>query len=133
LNDKIGPAIDVLLARMKPGVCWKRTNWSLSRTNERNQYPDRGVSRLTADSTVHDMWLRIEHQALASLPESRGVLFGIRLQHVPFSEVLQDPVAAQRLRGAIETMPTDVQQYLNQGPVRDRLLAVLAGESMASL
>jgi hypothetical protein len=118
---------------MKPGVCWKRTNWSISRTNERNQYPDRGVSRLTADCTVHDMWLRIEHQALVPLPESRGVLFGIRLQHVPFAEVLQDPVAAERLRYAIETMPADVQQYLNQGPARDRLLAVLGGESMNSL
>jgi hypothetical protein len=131
LNEKIGSAIDVLLARLKPGGCLKRSNWTLSRTSELNQYPDRGVTRLTADCTLHDIWLRVEHQALVSLPESRGVLFGIRIQNVPIQEVLRNPAAVQRLRSAIETMPDELHAYKQQSLVRDRLLAMFDEDSQS--
>ncbi len=131
LNEKIGSAIDVLLARMKPGGCLRRSNWTLSRTNELNQYPEREVTRLTADCRLQDIWLRMEHQALVSLPESRGVLFGIRIQHVSLEEALRNPLASERVRSAIETMPEEVHQYRQQAPLRDRLLAMLRDASPA--
>lgn len=131
LNDKIGPSIDALLERMKPGASWKRSNWSLTRTNELNQYPERGLSRLDANCTMENVWLRMEHQALVSLPESRGVLFGIRIQNLPFRDLLKIPVAASRLQRAIETMPVDVLEYKVPLAAVERVLAMLKSSTAA--
>jgi dimethylamine monooxygenase subunit A len=125
LNDAIGPAIDTFLLRMKPGTCWTRSNWNLSRTCELNQYPERNVTRVPADCTANDVWLRMEHQALVSLPATGGVLFGIRLEHVPFTALHQFPALVQRLRTAIETIPEDMLRYKCSGVPRDRLLSLL--------
>lgn len=131
LNDRIGASIDALLQRMKPGASWKRSNWSLTRTNELNQYPERGVTRLEAECTAETIWLRMEHQALVSLPDSRGVLFGIRIQNVAFQDLLQRPEVAGRLRRTIESMPADAREYKIPSAAVERVLTILKSASSA--
>jgi hypothetical protein len=126
LNAAIGASIDTLLAHLKPDGTLRRSNWSLCRTPELNQHPDRHLPALSADSTVDDVWLRIEDQALMSLADAGGLLFGIRLRHIPFRELLRNAVASQRLRGAIETMPPEILCYKGLTSIRDRLLQWLA-------
>jgi hypothetical protein len=126
LNTAIGASIDTLLAHLKPDGTLTRSNWSMCRTPESNQHPDRHLPALSADCAVDEVWLRIEDQALMSLVDAGGLLFGIRLRHIPVREVLRDAVASRRLRAAIETMPGEIVNYKGLTSIRDRLLQWLA-------
>jgi hypothetical protein len=125
LNPQIGPSINSFLAKMQPGVAWLRANWGLSRTPELNQHPDRGLPKLNATVGLEEVWLRVEHQALVSLPRTGGVLFGIRLANHPLAEVKQDAELARRLCLALETMPEAMAHYKGLVPARHRLLVLL--------
>ena len=102
-------------------------------TLERNQHPDRRLCKLDADTGIDEFWLRIEDQALVPLPEAAGVLFGIRIRHISFRDVLASAVACERLRTAIETMSPEVLDYKNLAAVRDRVVDWLrSGPACAS-
>ncbi len=122
LNAAIGTSIDTLLAHMKPHGTLIRSNWSMCRTPELNQHPDRHLPALNADCAADDVWLRIEDQALMSLADAGGLLFGIRLRHIPLRELRQNAVASGRLKKAIETMPEEMVRYKGLASIRERLL-----------
>jgi len=125
LNAQLGQSVNSFLAKMQPGVAWLRANWGLSRTPELNQHLDRGLPKLDATVGLEEVWLRVEHQALVSLPRTGGVLFGIRLANHPLVEVKQDAELARRLCLALETMPEAMAQYKGLVPARHRLLELL--------
>jgi dimethylamine monooxygenase subunit A len=127
LNDSIGPAIHKFLAGLKPGVASLRHNWGLSPSAELNQHPDRNPPRFDAALRADEVWLRVEHQALVALPQSKGILFGIRLVNHSLAEVKADTVAAKRLARALETMPEEMARYKNFAAVRATLIRLLAG------
>jgi hypothetical protein len=129
LNANIGAPIDNFLSRMKPG-CWERSNWGMARSDQRNQHPDLHLLGLSADTIIDDVWLRIEDQALVPLPEVAGVLFGIRVRHVQLGEVIQNPIARERLRTAIETMSPEMMAYKNLTTIRQRLVGWLSAPSI---
>jgi hypothetical protein len=121
LNESIGPGIHKFLAGLKPGAASLRHNWGLARSAELNHHPDRSLPRLDADTPADEVWLRVEHQALVALPQSGGILFGIRVVNHAFAEVCADPMARARLRRALETMPDDVASYKGLATIRPRL------------
>ncbi|MEK7707513.1 MAG: heme-dependent oxidative N-demethylase subunit alpha family protein [Verrucomicrobiota bacterium] len=127
LNDSIGPAIHKFLAGLKPGVAWLRHNWGLSRSPELNQHPDRGLPRLDKKVQADEVWLRVERHALVALPQSKGILFGIRIENHSLREVKADAVAARRLVHALETMPEEMARYKNLADARATLIRLLAG------
>lgn len=126
LNHTLGAQIDVFLARIRPGAAWLRSNWGLSASPELNQRPDRKLPRLTPELSLQEVWLRVERQALVSLPKSSGVLFGIRIQSERLSSLVeQSPAAAAGLARAIRTMPEDVARYKGIAVARVHLLSEL--------
>lgn len=125
LNASIGPAIHKFLAGLKPGVASLRHNWGLSRSVELNHHPDRGVPRLDASVSESEVWLRVEHQALVALPQSGGILFGIRIVNYPLAEVRKDSTVAARLCRALETMPEAMARYKNLAGARQRIVQFL--------
>ena len=125
LNAAIGPAIHKFLAGIKPGIAWLRHNWGLSRSPELNQHPDRSLPRLDANVALAEVWLRVEHQALISLPKSGGILFGIHLKNYPLTDVRRDVEACSRFSRALETMPEEMASYKGIAKVRARLLELL--------
>lgn len=125
LNDALGQQIDAFLAKIKPDIAWMRENWGLSASPELNQHPARSLPRLQPDCSIDQIWLRIEHQALVGLPQSKGVLFGIRLSINPLSEVRQHRQAAQAIRRELETMPDDMAEYKNILNAKPRILELL--------
>jgi hypothetical protein len=129
LTASIGESVDSFLSRMKPRGCWTRSNWSITRTSKRNQHPDLRLPEFTGDSGVDEVWLRIEDQALVSLPEVAGLLFGIRIGHISFRDVLQNAVACDRLRTTIETMTPEMLRYKNIAVIRDRIVKWLWRDS----
>ena len=57
------------------------------------------------------VWLRVERQTLARLPDTDSILFTIRIHRWPLARLAALPEAVTRLRQAMETMPPDLQQY----------------------
>ena len=125
LNAQIGPQIRSFLDKLKPGLAWGRTNWGLSRSSELNQHPERRLPRIDQSASVDQIWLRIEHQALAALPGNGGILFGIRISMHPLAAVRADPIAARRLQRALRTMPEAVARYKGLETGRARIIDLL--------
>jgi len=125
LNPALGNPIQNFLSKLKPGAAWLRANWGLSRSPELNQHPDRKLPRLDGQMSLDEVWLRIEHQALVGLPQTRGVLFGIRIAVHPLAEIRHDPVVRVGLLRALETMPEPMALYKNIATARGRLISLL--------
>lgn len=125
LNEQLASPIHNFLSRLKPGTAWCRANWGLSRSPELNQHPARGLPKLTPPLRGDEVWLRVEDQVLVALPESCGVLFGIRMTVVPLAEVKRHPAAVRGLARALRTMPDAMLEYKSLLAAKDELLRVL--------
>lgn len=125
LNRDLGERIDKFLGNIKPGAVWERNNWGLSRSSERNQHPALDTPVLVPPFTAEESWVRNEDQVLVRLPETGGLLFGIRIVNISLAEVKQYPETAAGLRHAIATMPEEVAEYKNVTNAREYLLALL--------
>jgi len=125
LNVAIGPQIHRFLSKLRPNTAWLRSNWGLSRSPELNQHPWRRLPRLDATVGADEIWLRVENQALVSLPGSGGILFGIRIANYPFTAMTSNPDLARRLSRALETMPEAVARYKGIAPARERLIELM--------
>lgn len=124
-NAQFASPVKQFLARMKPGISWERINWGLSRTQELNQHPNRRLPRLDASIDLNEVWFRVEYQSLVALPQTNGILFGIRLIIEPLERLRLDPAFAIGLARALETMPDSVASYKGLLPARERLLKLL--------
>jgi len=126
LNQALNHRIDNFLKGMRPGIAWMRVNWGMSRSVELNQHPARHLARLEADVPLSEIWFRVEHQALVRLPETNGILFGIRIANHALSEVRQNKPVAQRLFHHLKTMPEDLARYKNLDTARPTILDYLS-------
>lgn len=111
LNAALGLPIQQFLTRLKPGLAFHRDNWGLAATDELNLHPARGLPPPDLPIAPDRLWLRVEHQALVALPQSGGVLFGIRIALHRLDEVMRNPLAAAGLRRALVTMPPELAAY----------------------
>ena len=124
LNSILGSQIRTFLERIKPGVSWTRNNWGLSRSREWNQHPSRNIAKLDESVTLESVYFRVEEQSLVALPESAGVLFGIRLKVFPLAEVRNSDEIA-RLAELLESMPEALARYKGLGQARERIVQLL--------
>lgn len=127
LNAVIGPQIDRLLSRLRPGKCLVRANWSVCRLPELNQHPDRHLPALESPVRPEEAWLRREDQCLFTLPKTGGVIFGIRVTHTAWSDLRQQPAVARHVARGLRTMPTDMLDYKRLNQVVSELAALLDG------
>jgi len=125
LNASLAPSIASFLSRLRPGPAWLRSNWGMARTPELNLHPDRQMPRLTLPLEAGEVWVRIENQALVLLPQSRGILFGIRLEILSLAKVKSQPAAARGLHRALRTMPESIAEYKGLAAARGELLRML--------
>ena len=126
LNDAIGPAIDRYLDKLKPGFAAGRPNWGLAATDAYNLHPKVAPPRLMSGMSASDIWLRIENQILSPLPETGAILFGIRIERIRLTEVLQDPVVRRNFHQTIQTMPVEVAAYKGLSEIGPDLLKISA-------
>ena len=111
LNPELGSKIATFFARMVPGEGWRRANWGLSASAQRNQHPDEPVPPLTATTAPGQIFLRIEDQHLLKLPGTGAIAFGIRITSFAWSEVMQNPAVAVPLRETLSSMSPELAQY----------------------
>ncbi len=125
MNAVLSERVDKLLHALKPGEGWVRSNWSSEASADRNQHPSQPTPEMTAPLDPARVWLRREHQLLFRLPETGGIVFGIRLEHTPLREVQADPEMARRWARGLQTMPAKLLDYKGLLSVRDDLVALL--------
>ncbi len=127
LNAAIGPPIARFLDKMQPGIAWERSNWGLSASPERNQHPSRAIERLREPLSPEQVWLRAEEQILVVLPETKALLFAIRIVAPSLQELREEnPQLAAGLRRALETMSEEMARYKHFAGVRPQLIDLLA-------
>jgi hypothetical protein len=110
LNAALGSPIRQFLARLRPGPVFLRDNWGLAATPELNLHPVRGLPVPRLPPAPERLWLRVEHQALAALPRTGGVVFGIRIALHRLDTVIAAGVGPG-LRRALATMPPELIAY----------------------
>ena len=125
LNSSLGARIDAFLANLRADTVWERWNWGLAPSAELNDHPARGLPRLTAATTLDACWFRAEHQAFRLLPETRTILFAIRIELVPLREIAADCALATRIAGALRSMPAEIAAYKGLATARLPLAALL--------
>jgi hypothetical protein len=129
LNVNLAARIETALHKLPPGGAWERDNWGLARDAALNRHPSRNLPQLDATITPGEVWLRVEHQILYKLPQTGGVLFGIRLALTPLAEILADSAASATLSQALVSMPPEAAAYKGLASARPQLLAWLAAAS----
>lgn len=125
LNGVLESQIDRLLSRLKPGKCVVRANWSICHKSEFNQHPERRLPPVPDSPSLDDAWLRREDQCLFVLPQTRGVVFGIRVTHTSWRELRDYPDAARSVARGLRTMPADMRGYKRLSTVADDLARLL--------
>ena len=125
LNAALAAPLGQFLARLKPGVAFHRDNWGLAATDARNLHPARGLAAPDRPTAPDRLWLRVEHQALVALPQTGGVLFGIRLALHRLDQVALDPAARAGLKQALGSMPAEVAAYKRLDAVRAAVVGML--------
>jgi dimethylamine monooxygenase subunit A len=125
LNSQLSERIRTALDRLAPGTAWERDNWGLARDANRNHHPRRPRKRLDETVEQNEVWLRVERQILYRLPDTGGILFGIRLEITPWDAIAQIEDAAAGLRRGLETMPDDIAAYKGLASAKDRILSWL--------
>ncbi|MBL9199546.1 MAG: DUF3445 domain-containing protein [Opitutaceae bacterium] len=124
LNAALGAPIPQFLARRQPGVAVLRDNWGLAATDELNLHPARRIAPPTPPVALDRLWLRVEHQALMALPETRGIVFGIRIA-LHRLDALAGTSAGAGLRRALESMPAELAVYKRLDAVRGEIATQL--------
>lgn len=126
VNAVLGPRIRTFLAKLPAGVVFERENWGLAAVPEMNMHPQRNLPRLTTDTSLDRVWLRLEEQAFHALPRSDGVLFLIRLTVHPLREILADAETRAGFARNLATMPDEIAAYKGLATARPSLLAQIA-------
>ena len=124
LNPALGSPIQQFLSRLKPGVAFLRDNWGVAAPEELNLHPARGIAPPNLPLVLDRLWLRVEHQALVALPDSRGIVFGIHIALHRLDGIVGGP-HAKSLKNALATMPAELVAYKRLDGIRSHLLNVL--------
>jgi hypothetical protein len=125
LNSALASPIQQFLNRLKPGVAFHRDNWGLTASDELNLHPARGVPAPDLPTSPERLWLRVEHQVLVALPESGGIVFGLRIALHRLDTLVGDGVAAAGLRRALTSMSPEMAAYKRLDRVRQVVVSWL--------
>ncbi|MEM7147696.1 MAG: heme-dependent oxidative N-demethylase subunit alpha family protein [Verrucomicrobiota bacterium] len=121
LNDQIGEKIGRFLGQLGPdGKAFRRENWSVTRSAERNYHPELGRRRLDEGVVMAELYLRVEQQLFLGVPG--GVVMGIRIETCPLVELAKDEDAWAGLGEKIETMPEEVAVYKSMDAGREAIV-----------
>jgi len=124
LNAAIGGAMGQFMAKLKPGAGFLRRNWGLAATAELNLHPARKVAPPGRPVRLAELWLRVEHQILLSLPRTGAVVFGIKIEQYRMDRVAMHP-AAPRMRRALVSMDEELASYKRIAEIRGELIKLL--------
>ncbi len=103
--DRLSNPVDRFMRHLKAGKLAQRLNWSV--VDDPALFQIGGKHRTTRNPAVtpenagDSLFLRVERQTLARLPESGFVLFAIHVHSAPVARIAADPAVAGRLAEAV--------------------------------
>ncbi len=103
----LAPQINRFLSRLEVERPVWRGNWSLVASTELNQRDER-LLEVDADD---ELYLRVERQSLRRLPQTRAVVFTIRVYVHPLAPVLEQPVLRDGLANAVRQLSPRQRRY----------------------
>lgn len=125
LNAALGQKIETFLSTLAPGTAWGREIAGYSRNPVLNHHPSLSFPPLDATVTIDEIWIRLEHQLLMRLPQSGSILFGIRVEVLPLSQVLEDSKAATGVLRAVSTISSAAADYKGITAARHRIIELI--------
>lgn len=125
LNAALDRQIETFFAKMIPGVVWTRENANYSRVPDLNQHPVRPQRPLDATVTGEEFLIRLEHQLLLKFPTSGSILFAIRVEVFPLSELLNCSEDSARLARLLDTMSEAAAEYKGVAQAREVIVPLL--------
>jgi hypothetical protein len=127
--EKMARQVDRFFQHLKTDKPVWRINWSLIDDPTLFQPTGHGRTaedpRFQAQTIGENVWFRSERQTLVRLPETKAIVFGIRIYQTTLADVASDPVRASRLLEAIRTMAPEMYQYKSFAVFRTPLEAYL--------
>jgi hypothetical protein len=118
------PGYDVELAHrvqrvflgLQPGQPVWRLNWSLATEPTFFMPGGHSLSPVQGDAVTPDnagarVWLRVERQTLTRLPQTGAILFTIKTHIDPLSALAEHRDLCEGLKGSVETMRPEMQDY----------------------
>jgi len=128
-KDRLERPVDRFLVSLKAGRLAQRLNWSVMDDPTLFQPTGHGLvegeSPITPDDAGERLVLRVERQTFRRLPQTGGIVFGIRVHVTPLAAVAATPEEAMRLREAVLALPPDMARYKSIAPFRAALLTYL--------
>lgn len=122
LNAELAARIDTALRKLPSGTVWERDNWGLASSPDLNRHPLRKLPLLTADDSLDAVWFRGERQILLKLPQTSGILFGIRVVTSPLRKVLDAAAERAALQRQLSSMSDDAADYKGLTAIRPQVL-----------
>lgn len=122
LNEELGSRIHRFLSSLKPETSWERANWGLAATSQLNLNPSTFFPRLTAETPLEEIYVRVETQSLTLLPTSEAILFGIRIHLTPLLSLWSHSELRQRIQRALRTLPPALADYKGLTSIRQKLI-----------
>lgn len=122
LNAELAARIDTALRKLPPGTAWERDNWGLASSPDLNRHPLRHLPMLSVSDSLDAVWFRGERQILFKLPQTGGILFGIRIVASPLRKVLANAAERTALQRQLMSMPDDAADYKGLTAIRPQVL-----------
>lgn len=134
LNARLGERMNDFLLRLPTDRIFERSNWFLYDDGAWDRSEGDALARippaLGADPAVAEhLWLRMERQTLRRLPETRWLVFTIRIHRHPVTDLADHPPLAAHLRAAMASLDAVERQARRLdlvGPGLDAWLARVA-------
>jgi hypothetical protein len=128
-QDRLASPVNRFMSVLKEDKPVWRLNWSLydnpalfQPTGHGRDEKAPGIDGGNAGERLH---VRIERQTLRRLPNSKAVVFGIRVHQRPLASLAETPDAAARLASALREMPSDMARYKSLPVSAEAALAYL--------
>lgn len=118
-------AVDASLDRLSAQRPLWRLNWSI--VDDPALFQPRPPQHRPAPATVElaDLTVRVERQTLRRLPRTGAIVFTIRTDRAPLSDLAADPTTAEAFASTLRTCPADLAAYKGWTPMLPRVIALL--------
>ena len=131
--ERLAGPVDRFMAKVKPGHIASRLNWSVlddpAMYQPTGKWREARNSTVTAENAGETLYLRVERQTLARLPQSGAILFGIRVHNYPLGSAITKPAIAARLAETVRALPEETRHYKSLRAFGPALLAWLDARS----
>ena len=106
-DPALAARIGRIFSGLEPNIILERFNWTVQASDKRYT-PDRPTA---SGKTEGDLHLRVERQSLRKLPDSRAVVFSIRISLDPLLPILSDNLFREAFEDAWLGAPQAVRRY----------------------